>query len=656
MTSVAGTFLKEQTDEQKKEKEIKRNRLTKLAQVFARTNSVLTGKKIAVHVVDTPNQKAPAWSSTTEMWLNLPEIKDEINARSLISLQGLNFHELSHLKFTPRNGHKFVKWVQENNLWHSFNSLEDMRIENLMVGYLPTVANWLVATISDYLLDDLNLINRAYPLIVGRTYLPSEVVQLATDEYACPDDIDELYDLITEYNSFIFAGASEATLDRAKEVIKRYDELVKNLPPMPPQGGDIGGEGTPTGETVIYLPSPFGHDDRPTKGYESSSVRPATKEEQERYNQKMKEKYQNKRPSRKNPTSQDKSNDNGEGEGDEQGTPQSPKPTSSQNPYYNYDETDIVDYGSDYEEVGSKSAGSHNGTTGDNKQVTGTLNDVINDVVKDLAKELNSIAKQLGITIDTLNGGNQQTPPRSRHNSVSVPPQLSLVAKAFAKELQRIRATHDPAWLKNTDNGKLDVVRYIRGEELDTCFNEWKEGLDDVTDIEAVILLDKSGSMSGTNSDNAYKSMWALKKGLEGVQAKATVVLFDHRPYLLYSSDEVAGATIRDGGASGGTNPEEAILYAKRVLAESDKAIKVLFMITDGSWETEEGEKAVKEMRNAGVLTCQAYLSQYDESTEEIEKYRHSFELLTHIKSATDILILGKQLVRLAISRNLATR
>ena len=79
-------------------------------------------------------------------------------------------------------------------------------------------------------------------------------------------------------------------------------------------------------------------------------------------------------------------------------------------------------------------------------------------------------------------------------------------------------------------------------------------------------------------------------------------------------------------------------------------------MITDGAWDTQDGEKAIKEMRNAGVVTCQAYLSQYDVNAEHLEPYRHGFELLTHIKTAKDILTLGKELVRLSIARNLVSR
>ena len=278
----------------------------------------------------------------------------------------------------------------------------------------------------------------------------------------------------------------------------------------------------------------------------------------------------------------------------------------------------------------------------------------MNDVLEQLSKEINQIAKQMGVDVG-LDGGNTETPKSARYKEVSANPELVLTSKAFGRELERLRAKYDPSWETEVDIGRLNVNRYLSGEDFDTCFDEWQEGRADVTAIEAVILLDKSGSMAGRNADMAYQSMWAIKKALETVEAKTTVCLFDSYTTLLYGADEKAGNTIRDGGASGGTNPENAILYAKRVLAESQKPIKVLFMITDGLWEAKVGEEAVAEMRNAGVLTCQAFLEESNVSANYLEPYRHSFELLTHIKSAKDIVILGKELVRLAISRNLVS-
>ena len=660
------TFIQEQESAIKQAEQLKRNRVTKLASVFARANSVLTGKKITVNVVDKKEQKAPAWSSTTEVWLNLAEIKDDFSARSITSLQGLDFHELAHLRYTPRNGHALPKWVKENNLWEAFNCLEDSRIENLLVGYLPTTANWLVATITDYLLSDTSAVETAFPLITGRKYLPAELQQLATDNYKRPQDIDELFDLVVEYNGFIFEGADNDTIERAKEVIKRFSELIDLLPPLPNQGNGEGGEGDETTTVIYRVKNPNGHNGRPTEGWESSSNRPAKRSEQER--NRKDSGADTPRPKRKvkivdvdsvddvptgatplpTPT-QNKSDDKSDGNQNEVSFDE-----------LSFDDTefddDDFDFGDDYLEAGSKEVvGNQSGTTGDNNQVTDVLNDVMKDVVDDLSKQVNQIAKQLGISID-LDGGNATTPKKANYNDVNCPADLVLLAKSFGKELERLRANHEPAWENEVDTGRLNVNRYLQGEEFDTCFDEWHEGRTDVTAIEAVILLDKSGSMSGRNADEAYKSMWAIKKALENVEARTTVVTFDYSTTLLYGADEKAGTTIRDGGASGGTNPESAILYAKRVLAETDKPIKVLFMITDGAWDTKVGEEAVNEMRNAGVLTCQAYLSQYEEQVQTIESYRHSFELLTQIKTAKDILVLGKDLVRLAIQRNLVVR
>lgn len=675
-------FIKEKVDESAEQITKKRNRLVKLASIFARTNSVLTGKKIVVNVVDNYSMNSPAWSSTQEVWLNSAVIKDDFSAKSLISLQGLDFHELSHLRFTPRTAHPLPTWVKENKLWEAFNILEDNRIENFMVTQLPSVANWLTVTISDYLLDDETSLETAFPLVYGRKYLPQEIQDLAVDKYKSPKDIQELSELLDEYITLVFE-LNNSDIERAKEIIKRFDELLDNLPKqsgdttcnLPAPSNSRSDEG---GIEVVYrVKNP--HTYRKVQGYESSSNRPAGKKEQEQYADKVKDKVKNspkpkkrividvelpKEPS--NETSNDDSNA-------DVCKPTNSKNTSKENKYdrnenvkgdseidfddLEFDDTeyadDDVDYGADFYEAGDKSVGNQGGTTGDNQQVTDVLNDIIDNTVKELSKEITSVAKQLGIAVDLI-GGNADTPERARYSEVVAPAELVLIAKAFGKELERIKADYEPAYETEVDTGRLNVVRYLQDKEFDTCFDEWQEGKSDVTEIEAVILLDKSGSMSGENADNAYKSMWAIKKALEQVNATATVVLFDHYNYLLYSADEKAGVTIRDGGASGGTDPKDSLLYAKKLLAETSKPIKLLFMITDGAWGTEQGENAIKEMRNAGVLTCQAYLSGYEISAEHLEGYRHNFELLTQIKSAKDILTLGRNLVRLAISRNLA--
>ncbi len=655
------TFILQDENEKEKQSTLKRNRVTALGGVFSKTLSVLTSHKISVHVVDRKEMKAPAWSSTKEVWLNLAEIKDNFTARSITSLNGLSFHELGHLKYTPRNGSNLVQLIKQeqkqNELWEAFNCLEDSRIEYLLTGWLPSIKSWLTATMCDYLLSDDETISRSFPLVYGRKYLPLELRQLSSDKFIMPEIQQELADVIDDYNTLTLTGNDEYT-EHAFNLIKRFNELLNQLPPLPqsPQSGEGDGEGEGTTVVRVRIKNPNGHEGRPTQGYESSSNRPASAKEQERNRQSAKknvvEVVIDTTPKPKEDTSAGtKSSDTqDEAQSESQSQSQSPKDNSFDDEF-DFDFGDD-DFGDDEGSGSGKSAGNGEGETGTNQQVSDTLNDILADVIDSLTKDITDIANQIGVNPDLV-GGNEKTPDKANYNEVRIPEDLTLLAKNFGVELERLRADFDPAWLNGERSGKLNAGRYLLGHDLDTVFDEWTEGRDDVTSIEAVILLDRSGSMSGNNADNAYKSMWAIKKALERVEARTTVVTFDYGTHLLYGAEDKAGTTIRDSGASGGTNPESAILYAKRVLAESDKAIKILFMITDGAWDTQAGEKAVLEMKNAGVLTCQALISGYEVNAETLNAYRHGFELMTSMKSAKDILILGKDLVRLAIGRNL---
>jgi uncharacterized protein YegL len=656
-------FLIEDEVDTQKQEALKRNRVGALAGVFSKALSVLTTHKISVNVVDRKDMNAPAWSSTKEVWLNLAQIKDDFTARSITSLNGLSFHELGHLRYTPRNGSNLVQLIkdeqEQDELWQAFNCLEDSRIEFLLTGWLPSIKSWLTATMCDYLLSDDEAISRAFPLVYGRKYLPVELRQLASDKFIKPEIQQELADVIDEYNSLVFSGNDEYT-EQVFNLIKKFSELLKELPSLTQEVPNAEGEGT----TVIRvrIKSPHGHEGRPTQGYESSSNRPASAKEQQR----------NRQSAQKNvvevvidttPKEETKENVS---EGKNPSDTQSQQQSQSESKDNSFGDVSDEEFGdlfddSDFDDVQSQSdipsqsnkAGNTKGETGTNQQVTDTLNDILSNVIDSLSKDINSIANQIGVNPE-LDGGNAKTPDKANYNEVRIPDELAILAKQFGVELERLRADYDPAWLNGERSGKLNVTRYLRGDELDSVFDEWTEGRDDVTSIEAVILLDRSGSMSGNNADNAYKSMWAIKKALERVEARTTVVTFDYGTYLLYGADEKAGTTIRDSGASGGTNPEKAIMYAKNVLANSDKAIKLLFMITDGEWDTTTGEQAVKDMKSAGVLTCQALITGREQvSAETLNQYRHGFELMTSMKSAKDILILGKDLVRLAVGRNL---
>lgn len=649
------------TQEQQNEK---RDRLLRLAQVFQRANSVIALRPIKVHIVNQPDG-APAWSGANDVWFNEAKISDKFDTETLLSIQGLDFHELAHVRYTPRNGSDICLWVIENNYWKAFNALEDQRIETLMVGRFPSTVNWLTATVAQFILNTPEAIENAYPLLRGRRYLPLEIRQLARKHYAKQENIVALGEVIDEYRLLLFPDDTE----RAKELIARFAELIQ---------GD-------------NLADPNGHEARPFQGHESSDSRPAPKREQERdrKNAEKQEKELDKEDTQSSSADSDDDSDD-DSDSDSQSNSSSDNFADSNDKGGNggndsddeldsdddSDSKEDSDSSSDFGDVtvaedsddDSESDDSyeadnlsrHAGAGGKSKtansqEVTDTMEEIIQSVTEELMDNLNKLSMQV-VGKPLMGTVNAESVSRADYRSVSATADLVMVQRSFARELERLKANYDPSWLTEQRSGKLNANRYMQGASVRTLFNKWQSGRDDVTAIEAVILLDRSSSMQGHNAKEAYKSLWAIKRSLDKVQARTTVYTFDSHTHLLYSADEKADTTIRDSGASGTTQPEVAILNAQNILATTDKPIRILFMITDGAWGGDKAEESVRRMKEAGVLTCQALLYPNEVSNEGLERCRHNFEIIKRIGEAKDILSLGQSLVRTAIARRLVSQ
>jgi hypothetical protein len=93
------------------------------------------------------------------------------------------------------------------------------------------------------------------------------------------------------------------------------------------------------------------------------------------------------------------------------------------------------------------------------------------------------------------------------------------------------------------------------------------------------------------------------------------------------------------------------------VLANSERAIKLLISITDGEWgTTPEIDSTVMRLRNAGVLTSLAFISdpKYLKDGATISINNHGHEVAVNITDARDLFSLARRLVKLGSARNLA--
>lgn len=584
-------------------------RIERFTQVFSRVNSVLTLRPLKVATTFSLRE-APAWSTAEEITFNARLLGNLDTPREIASIKGLDLHEVAHVLYTPRNGSDIFEWVQDNNLFFAYNALEDQRIETLLVGRYPSIKDWLTATMLMHLVET-NHFDNAYPLLRGRRYLPVEVRQAALKAYKHPDKAQQVRDIVDEYRMLLFPQDTE----RAKGLIKAFADLLSSQPPEGGGGEGGGGEGgVPTD-----IPNPHGHGDRPHEGTPSTDSRPASKREQER------DRDSAKRQDEADETDLDDDTD-GSGDGS----------------------SEADDDGGD--NGGGEPAGDENP---DIDAIKDAFNDIVDSILSENEREIEDISRQIK-GLPSLSAGNAKEPEKREIKQRLPDADTVSAARSFGRELERIRTACDPAWDRQQSAGRLNALRAGRGDDITTVYDSWNMGRQDATDIECVILLDISGSMGGNKADSAYRAMYAIKRALDRIDAKTTVLTFSDHAYTLYSRDEKADLYIRDSGAFGGTSADGAVAYATKLLAETDKPVRLFIAITDGEWwQPEKADEQIARMRRAGVLTALGYIHENRFGTLKQVPNTHNCETAVVINNIPDIIGIARGVVRSGISRRL---
>ena len=594
-------------------------RKLRMTQVISKFASTLTLRSIKVAIAtqqDKNYQDAPAWSDSDNIWFQDTSLGNISDPRTVLSLKGLSLHEIAHILLTPRTGSNLAKEVQRQDMWRAFNALEDQRIEMMMTKRFGNVADWLSATVAKFIMEQPDQWALAYPLLHGRKYLPKELRTQVAKLYRSPKDVARIGQLIDQY--IVLNLADPSTYATALSIIAEYNALVESgLPPQPnPQGWG------PDLEGWDQIKDPAGHDHRKNGEWKSSSSKPMKKADQEKLAGKVQ---------------QDVDNDNAPepGEGNPDNGTQGNLP--------------------DFNDRDGSGAGYGAGKSG--PDLARLASDIVQDVLDRKAKDIANTIKQYGGEADLMSiKANAPQMLDTHPTQVSVP--TVQASKSFANELERLRSDYDPGWNRRVESGKLNIQRYVTGTDIEECFDEWDMGREDAIDIEAVILLDISGSMQ-QNSNEAFQSMWAIKRALDKANASTTVIAFDHESHLLYSSNERAGSQMKYTWCRGGTDPYESLKYTKNLLAQSERAIKICIVITDGTWgyDSKRSDDLLREFRRAGVLTALAYIEDayYRDMGRDVQIDSHGCEVAVNIVQMSDLFTLGRSMVKLGIARNLAT-
>jgi len=616
-------------------------RATRLAGTFA---TMVARRPITATLSTDTSIPAPAWSTGKTISFREDLVAGNLHTpEGVLSIRGLTCHELAHILYTPRSGSGISTWARESGLHSFYNMLEDQRIERMLSGRFGRgVVPWLTATVAQHLLGDPSALDRAFPLIHGRTYLPLEMRSAIRQAYADQTILADLASVIDEYVGMVYPRDTE----RGKALVQRFADLLRN-------GDDEGGEGEGEGEPGEGQPGgrPGSRTNRiPThvcngggdKGYDPT-VRPADAGEQDKAH---------KSADARKDEADDLTDDAGEATDDQPNANNGDGDESSDTP---------SDESSDSDSDGESGGQANDAGSGDSGQtLTDVLSEVIESVTRDMSSVIRDTIKAVTLEDDDLDSVGAGALGKARFDLHDVDPETRLASTAFARELNRIKTAFDPGWEQETRSGRLNIRRYVTADvtDLDRIFDRYTPGRDDVADIECVIVLDHSGSMQGEPVDLAYRSLWAMKNALDKAGASTTALLFGDRSTVLYTATERAGIQMRHGGLGGGTQPLDALRTANDILARSDRAIKMLFVITDGVWgygsalSTED--TLIQNMRKSGVLTAMAFVAPGQVSTDLSTIPAHECESVSLVSNTGDLLPLGRDLVRHAVARGLA--
>jgi hypothetical protein len=592
--------------------QIRAVRLNALCRVYEQADRVLTGDPVIVNVAaDGP---APAWSDGASITINASEIGD-MDLEALTQVNGLNYHELAHHLYTPRRGTELVKWVLENNYMQAFNVLEDQRIETLLVARYPSIAPYLTATCARWLTATPQDAQSNYILMRGRRYLPVELRQAFRDLFAKQELVPAIADIIDQYRLLAFPQ----DYAEARVLIKRFnDEIMPNMPQMPQ-----GGSGCVSRDPV-------------TKG------RPEPGKAQGRDSQRA----------------------SGMGKPESEW---SPKQADSKPSEPNTNNAPTISMTAD-EQLASREQRQNETTVGLNAGeghiasaggIPDNINDMLDNIVQDVL-DRKDVQQDVKIKQKVIIGGDGKHDDSFREgkfDKTTVPPEAMLNYRKFAKELAQLRDACEPAWHREEASGRLNVQRALRGCEVDEAFDRWDEGTDGA-DIEAVIMVDRSGSMGSDHNDrDASIASWTIKRALESIGAPVTVYAFDDKAETAYKRSELASKThYKFIYGSGGTNPYTTLLAAEQLFISSRKKNKMLFIITDGAFDAKKNDEVIERIQKRGVLTTMTLIMsdrdlEYVTNQQGIEQYRHGTEIFARIKSARDLVPFAKSVVSGAIKK-----
>ncbi|MGB4951026.1 MAG: vWA domain-containing protein [Rhizobiaceae bacterium] len=638
-------------------KEFENMRKQVLKADFMKINHVLAQKPVGFRFVDAGNHVPGGWSNPNEIFVNTTTLGSLASAETLVRVLGLNYHELSHVKYTNPMSRAALGVVQGTfghpafvqNVW---NLMEDQRIEYLFLHEYSATHPYFVSIIGRYIINkpEANWDN-LYLLVAQRTYLDPKVVAGLRQRYVDAHDedaADRVEDILGQYvdlGEITHENRSEAAnlLEEMCELLAQTSE-DEELPESPHHDGEasvsvtIPGAGNGSGagkgeksEAGDEDGEGSGEGDEEDEGDESEGGSGSGDEDDD----------------------EEGSSGGADGSEDEEGDESSGKGSKS---------------GSD----GPEDANSHGKGAGQGGSEI-TADELRKQASAQVAEAEGSQEVRSAVSERQRSLTNRQTLSKVSFSTNPVKPQAilvtpkeQLISRRVAAEFSRVALEQDPGYLPMQSVGRINMQRAMNPEhDPETVFDQWQEGQQDASDMEVVILVDVSDSMNGSGADIASRSAWMLHNAINASSqtSQVTVFTFGNVTRLASARGVVASKSHRDYyGASGGTSVGPAMEAARMIFATSTKKKAVLFVISDGEFYDDSVAKMqVGLMNGAGVTTSLVFINTNGYHTYMRSRYNAdgipnaiiacNFNVITKVSDVDHLVKFGKDVIKSVIAK-----
>lgn len=637
-----------------------------LTRIFQKADRTITGEEVKCRVAFpdwrtvSPTGGAPAMNDGEVITFDGSQIGDLTDLKELVALNGLNYHELAHLLYTPRQ-RSIPSTLRGYYTFRTFNVLEDQRIESMFTSLYPATKAYFTMTVMKHIVGNAKP-ETIFPLIWGRKYLGIELRTRLARIYRNQHHVEEIKAIIDEYRTLTLPRE----MSRATELVLRMNALVSNsdMDNSDPFQHSSRNKPMNRGKVEGARDQDAAHEFREQEDEVQDEI---DKEAQAQLDQEDQERAEASNTSSNSPSSEssdsaeeagedaegtgsDESEDgseeseNGSEGGSEESANESEEGSEDGEGSGDSDEAEGADdadnsatgsgdlEGEDAEEGDSEDPeGSDNSSSTEASGGSGVGNtspvpldreDIDREIEKIKAAGTESISNVMSnadvvsdaeskrkLVLDGDGKVSLDDIPQAevdKYREVQLDGTHRNVSKKVGMQFERIARDLDPGFLTHRDSGRVNVQRAMRGDDLDTVFDQWDSGKYDAAEMEIVLGVDISTSMAGHMTELS-EAVWTILQSLQslGKAVSVTALTFNTTQSVIYGGKVTHlpnKAPIYK--AQGGTNPDEMLETAKRIFRATSKKNRILLMLSDGSWgNTEDNNATIASLNAAGVVT-----------------------------------------------------